>query len=99
MVNRELSAGWRRDKQARGLAGTQAGQARQLVWVSFCTSGSLPSSRTRAAVVRPSAHSVSSAGWPVIADQLDPDRRLAEDEAGGPEPLPQRVGHARTDLA
>src|SRR5262249_60430810 len=42
---------------------------------------------------------VAGAGRPVIADQLDPDRRLAEDEPGGPEPLPQRVGHARTDLA
>src|SRR5215471_3071201 len=42
---------------------------------------------------------VAGAGRPVVTDQLDPDRRPAEDEPGGPEPLPQRVGHARPDLA
>src|SRR5262249_60689586 len=42
---------------------------------------------------------VAGAGRPVVADQLDPDRRLAEDEPGGPEPLPQRVGQARADRA
>src|SRR5437763_14806463 len=36
---------------APGRTRTRAGQARQVVWVSLRTSGSLPSSRTRAAVV------------------------------------------------
>jgi hypothetical protein len=53
--------GW----MAPGRTETRAGQARQSAWVSLRTSGSLPSSRTRAALVRPSAHSVSSAGSPV----------------------------------
>src|SRR5215471_19335961 len=48
-----------------GANGMLAGQVRQLACVSLRTSGSLPSSRTRAAVVRPRAHSVSSAGSPV----------------------------------